>query len=131
MGTVMRMAFGNDERRTALLAAWSAERSAARAARRRGDLAGAWGHLERAHILSQPMAGPHVRTHWSMLGAAIRRRDTHEILGQLVRLVVAGPGSWTGRYPVGNTGGADVSALQPLPLPDDLQVLLQQRHAPS
>jgi hypothetical protein len=25
-----------------------------------------------------------------------------------------------GRYPVGNTGGADVSALEPMPIPDDL-----------
>src|SRR3954453_10336000 len=34
-------------------AAWSAERAAARAARTRGDRAGEWHHLERAHILSQ------------------------------------------------------------------------------
>jgi hypothetical protein len=59
-----------------------------------------------------------------MLGAAVRRRDAHEIIGQLLRIVVAAPGSWTGRYPAGNTGGADVSALQPMPMPDDLKVLL-------
>ena len=39
-------------------------------ARSIGDERGEWKHLERAHILSQPMAGPHVRTHVAMLGAA-------------------------------------------------------------
>jgi hypothetical protein len=77
------------------------------------------------------MVGPHVRTHWSMLGAAVRRRDGHEIVGQLLRLVVAAPGSWTGRYPVGNTGGADVSALKPMPIPDDLKALLGDNNAPT
>jgi len=59
-----------------------------------------------------------------MLGCALRRRRPHEIVGQVLRLVVAGPGSWTGRYPVGNTGGADVSAFQPMPVPDDLRAVL-------
>ena len=71
-------------------------------------------------MLSQPMAGPHVRTHVAMLGYALRHRDGREIVGQLLRVVVAGPGTWTGRYPVGNTGGANVSALKPMPIPDDL-----------
>ena len=79
-----------------------------------------WRHLERAHILSQPKAVLHVRTHVAMLAAGIRRHDRREIVGQLLRLLVAGPGSLTGRYPVGNTGGADVSALTPMPIPDDL-----------
>jgi hypothetical protein len=106
--------------RSALLAAWSNERDAARAARDAGDSASEWRHLERAHILSQPAALLHLRTHAAMLGAGIRRHDRREVVGQLVRLVVAGPGSLTGRYPVGNTGGADVSALSPMPIPDDL-----------
>jgi hypothetical protein len=46
------------------------------------------------------------------------------VVGQLLRLVVAGPGSLTGRYPVGNTGGADVSALAPMPIPEDLRPYL-------
>ena len=75
-------------------------------------------------MLSQPMAVAHVRTHVAMLGYGVRRRDRHEIIGQLVRLVVAAPGTWTGRYPVGNTGGANVNALQPMPIPDDLQAVL-------
>jgi hypothetical protein len=111
--------------REVLRSAWSDERAAARAARARGDVAAEWHHLERAHILSQPMAGPHVRTHLAMLGHGIRRRDRREVLGQAIRLVVAAPGSWTERYPVGNTGGADVSALQPMPIPEDLRALLE------
>jgi hypothetical protein len=70
------------------------------------------------------MAGPHVRTHVAMFGAAIRKREPREIFGQAMRLIVAGPGSLTGRYPVGNTGGADVSAFTPMPIPDDLQAIL-------
>ena len=110
--------------RTALSAAWADERGAARTARNLGDLASEWRHLERAHILSQPSARLHVRTHLAMLGAGIRRHDRREVVGQLLRLVVAGPGSLTGRYPVGNTGGADVNAFRPMPIPDDLLVLL-------
>ena len=104
--------------------AWSEEMGLARVARDRGDSADEWDHLERAHILSQPMVTPHVRTHLAMIGAALRRRDRREIVGQLVRLVLAGPGSLTGRYPVGNTGGANVSAFAPMPIPADLQAIL-------
>jgi hypothetical protein len=43
-------------------------------------------------------------------------------------LLVAAPGSWSGRYPVGNTGGANVSALLPMPIPDDLRAILDTRH---
>jgi hypothetical protein len=88
-------------------------------------VASEWKHLERAHILSQPMAGAHVRTHLAMLAYGFRRRDPHEIVGQLLRLIVAGPGSWSRRYPVGNTGGADVSAFQPMPVPEDLRAILE------
>ena len=104
--------------------AWDGERTAARSARAHGDDVDEWTHLERAHILSQPMAGPHVRTHLAMLSYGLRRRQPREIVGQTIRLAVAGPGSWTGRYPVGNTGGAGVSALRPMPIPGDLQAIL-------
>src|SRR3954447_9230359 len=103
-----------------LVAAWSDERAAARTARASGDMAAEWRHLERAHILSHPNAVLHLRTHAAMLSSGIRRHDAREVIGQLLRLVVAGPGSLTGRYPVGNTGGADVDALAPMPIPDDL-----------
>ena len=70
------------------------------------------------------MAFAHVRTHVAMLGYGLRHHDGREIVGQLVRLVVAAPGTWTGRYPVGNTGGANVSAVKPMPIPDDLRAVL-------
>jgi hypothetical protein len=108
-----------------LYAAWKAEHSAAAAARAQRDAQAEWDHLERAHILSQPKAGLHVRTHLAMLGYGVRHRSSREIVGQLVRLLVAAPGSWSGRYPVGNTGGARVSALKPMPIPDDLAAVLE------
>jgi hypothetical protein len=110
--------------RTRLHAAWSAELDAARAARSSGDPSAEWTHLERAHILSQPMAGAHVRTHVAMFAAALRRRDLHELVGQVFRIIVAAPGSMTGKYPAGNTGGANVSAFAPMPVPDDLRTQL-------
>ena len=110
--------------RTALRERWAEERLAARSARQAAHFADEWRHLERAHVLSQPIALAHVRTHLAMLGYGIRHRDRRELTGQLVRLVVAAPGTWTGRYPVGNTGGANVSALEPMPIPDDLQAVL-------
>ena len=60
-----------------------------------------------------------------MLVVGWRTRDRAEIGGQILRLVVAGPGSLTGSYPEGNTGRADVPATQPMPVPDDLRVLLE------
>ena len=117
--------------REQLLAAWSNERSQAGDGQKQGDFQGEWRHLERAHILSQPMIVPHVRTHLLMLSYGIRRHDLREIAGQLLRLVVAGPGSLTGRYPVGNTGGANVSAVLPMPVPDDLLPLLPNYKAPE
>ena len=111
-------------KRTDLRERWAQERAAAREARQGGNVESEWRHLERAHVLSQPMAVAHVRTHVAMLGYGLRHRDGHEIVGQLLRLVVAAPGTWTGRYPVGNTGGANVSAMKPMPIPDDLQAVL-------
>jgi FtsP/CotA-like multicopper oxidase with cupredoxin domain len=104
--------------------AWSREMSAAQSARRDDDTTSEWRSLERAHIVSQPLGHLHVRTHAAMLSAASRRREWHEVLGQVFRLAVAAPGSITGRYPVGNTGGANVSAFAPMPIPDDLKKVL-------
>ncbi|MCU1377059.1 MAG: hypothetical protein JWN29_42 [Acidimicrobiales bacterium] len=103
-------------------AAYDTELARARSA---GSSAERWTALERAHILSQPWVRPHVRAHVAMLGVAWRERDRREVTGQIVRLVVAGPGSATGRYPVGNSGRARVPATLPMPLPDDLAALLE------
>ena len=115
------------DKRTRLASAWSNEMARAREARAHDDPAGEWHHLERAHILSQPLVLPHLRTHRAMLGAALRRHDRREVAGQLVRLLLAGPGSLTGRYPVGNTGGADIGAFVPMPIPADLRSILKDQ----
>ena len=114
------------DRMALLVRAWSDEIAQARDARSRSDPIGEWHHLERAHILSQPLAVPHVRTHLSMLGAGFRRRDVREVTGQLLRLALAAPGSVSGRYPVGNTGRANVSAFVPLPVTEDLRRVLHE-----
>ena len=108
-----------------LVRAWSNEMAEARQARSQDDASGEWRHLERAHILSQPLAIPHLRTHAAMLGAARRSGDRREVGGQLWRLALAGPGSLSGRYPPGNTGGANVSAFMPMPIPEDLRSILE------
>ncbi|CAM3965815.1 DUF3703 domain-containing protein [Corallococcus soli] len=98
----------------------------AREAEARGAPDAAWDHLERAHILSQAHALPHLRVHGAMFSFAGRARDWRELLGQVPRLLLAGPGSLLGRAPRGNTGGADVGIFTPMPIPDDLQRLLRQ-----
>lgn len=108
----------------AIRKAWADERAAARQARAEGDTTADWRHLERAHIISQPLATAHVRTHLAMLGYGLRHRDRREVTGQVVRLLVAGPGSAARRYPRGNTGGAYVSAVAPMAIPADLQAVL-------
>jgi hypothetical protein len=60
-----------------------------------------------------------------MLATGVHVRDVREVWGQLLRLAVAGPGSLTGRYPVGNTGRARVPATQPMPIREDLADLLR------
>lgn len=86
-----------------------------------GDDAAAFRHYERAHVLGQMFVGPHVRAHLGMLRIGYRRRDVREIVGQLVRLPGAVVGSAIGRVPVGNTGGANVSAFAPMEIPEDLR----------
>lgn len=89
------------------------------------DAAHRWIALERAHILSQPWAIAHTKVHWRMLALALRQRDRTEAVGQVVRLVVAAPGSLSGRYPTGNTGRARVGLTQPMAMPSDLEQLLR------
>ena len=105
---------------------WDTERTAAQRARADGDPIREFHHLGRAHILSQPFAVLHVRTHGAMLAFGIRNRDRREVTGQLLRLVVAGPGTVMRRYPLGNTGIAAVSAVEPMDIPSDLQPALAQ-----
>ncbi|MEV0409909.1 DUF3703 domain-containing protein [Streptomyces sp. NPDC050448] len=88
------------------------------------DTPAMWTALERAHIISQAWARPHTRAHWHMFRLAVRCRDRSETVGQVVRILVAGAGSVTGRVPYGNTGRTAAGLFTPMPLPDDLRVLL-------
>lgn len=107
----------------ALAQAFADELALADAACRAGDLDAAFAHLERAHILGQRSTWRHVRSHVAMWRIGWQRRDAREVFGQSTRLVAATLFSriWV---PVGNTGGANVSALKPMPLPDDLKRIL-------
>lgn len=93
-------------------------------ARRAGDVDQQWRALERAHVLSQPMLLRHLRVHAHMLGLAIRSKDGAETVGQMARLALAPLGQLTGRIPVGNTGRSNVSAFQPMRVPEDLRHLV-------
>jgi hypothetical protein len=103
---------------------YQAELAAARIAYNERNTAGAFRHLERAHILGQRWAFSHTQVHLPMLRHGLRTRNLREILGQLPRIVFGFLGSFVGRVPVGNTGGANVPAERPMPIPPDLQALL-------
>lgn len=85
-----------------------------------------WRHLERAHIISQPDPWLHTRNHAAMLVLALRQHDRREALGQVIRLIVAAPGSLTRRYPDGNTGRVNAGLMNPMPIPPDLAAVLPQ-----
>jgi hypothetical protein len=107
----------------ALRTAYEEELLAARRDLAGGDWSSAFSRLERAHVLGQRSTRAHVRAHWAMLRIGWHRRDTREVLGQISRLLGALLFSriWV---PVGNTGGANVSAFATMPIPEDLRRLL-------
>lgn len=81
-------------------------------------------HLERAHILGQASTIEHVRVHALMFAWALRQRKTRELAGQVLRIIGAATKTIFGLVPVGNTGGSDVSPFKPMPIPTDLQRIL-------
>ena len=85
-----------------------------------GNLAQAWHYLERAHIVGQAYPWQHSYIHWKMLLFGFKIKSTKEIIGQIPRLLVGGVKSFVGKIPVGNTGGANVPPLKPLPIPTDI-----------
>ena len=107
-----------------LRTAFLAELAAARAATIAGDSERAFRHLARAHILSQRLTWQHVQVHWLMLKLGASLRDWHEVAGQVSRILAATLFSriWV---PIGNTGRANVSAMKPMPVPQDLRVLME------
>jgi len=105
--------------------AFAAEAAAARKAMAAGDEGAAYRHLERAHILGQPWPGLHSWSHSMMLKLAVQDGDRREAAGQIVRLAGGGLLSLAGWLPAGNTGRARVSAIRPMPIPEDLRRLCE------
>ena len=54
----------------------------------------------------------------------LRQRKLREVAGQAWRTVAAALFTAFGLVPHGNTGGSNVSGLRPMPVPPDLQRLL-------
>lgn len=111
---------------TGLETAYRAEVQAFRQACAGSNFAYAWRCLERAHILSQSVLRLHLHAHVSMLAFAIARREWREALGQVFRLLLAPLGAVFGRVPLGNTGRTSVSAFMTMPIPEDLQRVLDR-----
>lgn len=91
----------------------------------KSDIAKAFAHLERAHVLGQSMTFEHTRVHWRMLKIGWKRRDIREILGQIFRVAGASTKTPFGIYPKGNTGGANVSPFRSMPIAADLAEILR------
>ena len=89
-------------------------------ARRRGERLAAWHHLERAHIVAQPLLAAHLRSHGNMLRYAIEVRDAREVAGQILRIGLALIGNLAGKLPAGNTGRSRISAFASMPVTSDL-----------
>ncbi len=89
----------------------------------------AFAYLERAHVLGQRNAVSHTVSHWWMMKVAVRRKDPKEILGQLPRLLFGGLTTLLGRAPIGNTGGANVGIMRPMPIPRELQEVFDRAAA--
>lgn len=90
------------------------------------DPDGGFTHLERAHVLGQASTLMHVRVHWHMLKWAWRHRDAREFLGQLLRIIGAATKTVFGLVPAGNTGGANVSAVRPMPIEPELADIIER-----
>ena len=84
----------------------------------------AFAALERAHVLGQRDFSAHVRVHGWMLRVGWETGDSREVVGQLMRLALVPLGPL---LPIGNTGGASVSAFAPMGIPPELKRLLQGR----
>lgn len=91
-----------------------------------GDYHSAFYHLERAHVLGQASTYQHTRVHWRMFKLAIKQRSPREIWGQIVRIIGASTKTPLGIYPTGNTGGSNVWFFKPMPIPSDLQQILDR-----
>jgi hypothetical protein len=90
------------------------------------DSQNGFAHLERAHVLGQASTPIHVRVHWHMLRWAWRHRDAREFGGQLLRITGAATKTFIGLVPTGNTGGANVNAVRPMPIDPELAAIIEK-----
>ncbi|MEK7857254.1 MAG: DUF3703 domain-containing protein [Acidobacteriota bacterium] len=90
------------------------------------DLHSAFDHLERAHVLGQANTYQHTRVHWRMLKVGLRMGSVREIWGQIIRIIGAATKTPFGIYPKGNTGGSNVYFFKPMPVPEDLQRIIDK-----
>lgn len=111
-------------KKAALISAVNKQVTNYRSAKREAQTGQAWIALERAHIVSQSMMVWHMRVHTMMFSFAISQKDFRDAFGQAVRMALVPLGFLTGRIPIGNTGRANVSAFQSMPLPPDLRKLI-------
>ena len=85
----------------------------------------AFTHLERAHVLGQYVMGLHLKVHYLMFKWGIQQKDMREIFGQALRLPGTILFTWLNRLPIGNTGGANVSAFKKMEIPKDLNKIIE------
>lgn len=102
------------------------EIDAAMRAQASGNLADAMRHLERAHVLGQAATREHVRVHVAMGRLALRQSALAAAWGQLWRAAAALVFTPVGLLPVGNTGGSNVSAFRRMPVPRELQDIIDE-----
>ncbi len=86
----------------------------------------AWHHLERAHVIGQAYPYEHSLVHWKMLRFGFLIKSWKEVAGQIPRLLVGGIKSFVGKIPRGNTGGANVPPLRPMPVSEDIQRMFRE-----
>lgn len=84
-----------------------------------------WRLLEEAHIVAQPMPAYHMYVHWRMLVLSFETRDRKEFFGQVIRFILAAPGSILRKFPIGNTGRSNVDMFTPMPIPQRIAAKIQ------
>jgi hypothetical protein len=84
----------------------------------------AFHQFERSHIIGQRFPIEHTISHYWMLKIALKKRNVKDALGQIFRMLSGFIGSVLNIYPVGNTGGSDVSPFKEMDIPQDLVELL-------
>lgn len=68
--------------------------------------------LEQEHVRVQFLAIPHFLVHWKMFVLAFQFRVWPEFFGQVPRMILAIPGSLTGKAPRGNLGSTKMGIFE-------------------